>query len=333
MRSTNASPVLFGFDFQVNAAIVMMLENIKDLKKLRLEGATEDIELIMNNGKKIFAQAKAVVNASSDFSNVRSNAKKAIKTLSTADGEDVEKLILITNSVNPLNEETSKVFFYGPPTDIKYKDLPEGGQKVIDNIVNNLGVTLDKEKFHIKTFRFETDNPSERYKVVLQIIRDFLGHFENKVSATELMEIWQNDIFKNGTQTDVSIQIDKKGLVWPIIVLTVGHTAPQELLEDYDQGLIDEISLKYSELINNCTERYDLVTQVIYDYNQSTPDLSLTRRQRMQLFIDNYWQSYADALELVSLDSELQEGISKIVLSQILQQRFTIGAIKEAVSL
>lgn len=29
---------MFGFDFQVNAAIVLMLENIEDLKSQRLEG-------------------------------------------------------------------------------------------------------------------------------------------------------------------------------------------------------------------------------------------------------------------------------------------------------
>lgn len=94
MGNTNASPTIFGFDFQVNAAIVLMLENIKNLKKLRLEGATEDIELTLNNGKKVFAQAKSVVNASTVFNNVWANLRKAIGTLSSADGEDVDKLIL-----------------------------------------------------------------------------------------------------------------------------------------------------------------------------------------------------------------------------------------------
>jgi len=37
---------MFGFDFQVNAAIVLMLENIEDLRSQRLEGNLEDIEVI-----------------------------------------------------------------------------------------------------------------------------------------------------------------------------------------------------------------------------------------------------------------------------------------------
>ena len=63
MSDRRAHAVLFGFDFQVNAAIVLMLDNIKDLKSLRLEGNYEDVELTLVDGQKILAQAKAVENA------------------------------------------------------------------------------------------------------------------------------------------------------------------------------------------------------------------------------------------------------------------------------
>lgn len=59
-KSRRANAVLFGFDFQVNAAIVLMIENIEDLKSLRLEGNFEDIELELENNQYILAQAKAV---------------------------------------------------------------------------------------------------------------------------------------------------------------------------------------------------------------------------------------------------------------------------------
>ncbi len=45
-RSRRADAVVFGFDFQVNAAIVLFLENVKDVKSLRLEGGYEDIEML-----------------------------------------------------------------------------------------------------------------------------------------------------------------------------------------------------------------------------------------------------------------------------------------------
>lgn len=72
-KGSNASPEVFGFDFQVNATIFLLLDNIKNVKTVRMEGASEDIELTMNDGNQIMAQAKGVVRGSSDFSNVRRN--------------------------------------------------------------------------------------------------------------------------------------------------------------------------------------------------------------------------------------------------------------------
>ena len=67
VRVRRADAVVFGFDFQVNSAIVLFLENIKDVKSLCLEGNYEDIEIELNNGQYILAQAKAVEKASTDF--------------------------------------------------------------------------------------------------------------------------------------------------------------------------------------------------------------------------------------------------------------------------
>lgn len=53
----NASFSAFGWDFQINAAIVLMLENITEVNKVRVEGATEDIELTLDNGEKIFGES------------------------------------------------------------------------------------------------------------------------------------------------------------------------------------------------------------------------------------------------------------------------------------
>lgn len=50
-KSRRANAVVFGFDFQVNAAIVLMIENIEDLKSLRLEGNYEDIEIELENNQ------------------------------------------------------------------------------------------------------------------------------------------------------------------------------------------------------------------------------------------------------------------------------------------
>ena len=114
MTSRRADATLFGFDFQVNAAIVLMLDNVHELESLRLESEYEDIDIELVSGKHILAQEKAVVNSSSDFRNVRNNLKKALESLSDVSQKtQVHKLILITNSPNPLNEDASRSIFYG----------------------------------------------------------------------------------------------------------------------------------------------------------------------------------------------------------------------------
>ena len=54
MCDRNASPSAFGWDFQANAAILLMIENIKKVDKIRVEGKTEDIEITLKNKTKIY---------------------------------------------------------------------------------------------------------------------------------------------------------------------------------------------------------------------------------------------------------------------------------------
>lgn len=80
----SASQTLFGFDFQVNAAIVLMLEKIAQQEALHFDGV-DDNEIILDDKSNIVAQAKSVVKSRLDFRSVRSNFKKAAISLSDAD--------------------------------------------------------------------------------------------------------------------------------------------------------------------------------------------------------------------------------------------------------
>lgn len=91
----SATPVMFGFLFQANAAIILMLENMKELKSIRLE-CNEDIDIELIDGSYVLAQSKSVVKASTDFTHVRTNATKAMESLSDrgAVGEEMKIEIL-----------------------------------------------------------------------------------------------------------------------------------------------------------------------------------------------------------------------------------------------
>ena len=113
MSDRNASASAFGWDFQANSAILLMLENIKEAKRVRVEGANEDIEITLQDHTKIYAQAKAVEKPD-DTSHVIDKLTKALETLTDAAKKgDGSLFTYLTNSSNPFNNQRSLSYFTG----------------------------------------------------------------------------------------------------------------------------------------------------------------------------------------------------------------------------
>ncbi len=138
-------------------------------------------------------------------------------------------------------------------------------------------------------------------------------------------------LFHNGSKTDTTIKLTKEEIVWPVIVLTLGKQLPSEYVEDYDQGFIDEITSQYSYIINTISEQYSLITKIIFDYNSSNCDLSI--KERIRKFIANKWTDYISVFSFESLNKEVQEAVTKVILAKVIQARHSIDKIKKEVSL
>lgn len=273
MKNRRANAVLFGFDFQRNAAIVLMLENIKELRSVRLEGNEEDIELTLENGRKILAQAKAVEKSSSDFSHVRENLKKALISLSEGSQKaDTQQLIFITNSPNPFNDTDSRSVFSGLPTRRSFSNLPPSAQQIVQKYLGDIDNPLDLQKFTVQVFPFETDDETERYKAVTQAVNDFIGSLNANVTyglGKWLLQVWHDDIFINGTKGDASILLDKKDIIWPIIVYETDiNRCDDNFFNQFDIGVYDEVVRLYGSTIDSCCERVEFFTKILYDYTQ-----------------------------------------------------------------
>lgn len=131
MSDRNASASAFGWDFQANSAILLMLENIKDAKRIRVEGSDEDIEVTLQDKSKIYAQAKAVVKPD-DYTQVVDKLTAALETLSlAAKNGDGSKFTYVTNSPNPFNNQKTMSFFTGR-THLDFDELPDDAQKKIE---------------------------------------------------------------------------------------------------------------------------------------------------------------------------------------------------------
>lgn len=334
MKKRNASFSAFGWDFQINAAIVLMLENIAEVDNVRVEGVTEDIEITLVNGKKIYSQAKSVVNASNDFSNVRSKMKDALESLADAyKMGDSKQLIYVTNSPNPFNDDTTRSVFYGA-TKRCFKDLPNTCKETIEDMVSRLDDSIDTEQLIVRVIPFETDDLSERYKEIKRVVDDFVYEVapNHPGMGKEVLDIWQKELFQNATQTNVELTISKKQLVWTIIVLTADvEKNESEYLEEIDSCDYNEVVRGYKSLINTCTERFELATRIISDY--SDYEFNGKAKEKLSDFINTQWRNYLDELDANQIDEDVKEQIIKIILFNVLKQKWTVNSIKKKVNL
>ena len=127
MNSRNASYSLFGWDFQINAAIYIFLNNIKDIERIRVEGKLQDIELIRRDGSKIYAQAKAVYRWD-DYSNVINNLKSALQSLDEAK-EKRKKYMRFSICYQYPNPFRQNMPFFKYGVNVTYNDLPDKCKK------------------------------------------------------------------------------------------------------------------------------------------------------------------------------------------------------------
>lgn len=333
-RSKRAHAVMFGFDFQVNAAIVLMIENIEDLKSLRLEGNYEDISLELENNQYILAQAKSVEQSSTDFRNVRKNLKKSLTSLSEGNNKvDAQQLIMITNSPNPMNETASRNLFLGV-AHRGFSSLPISSQKLIESYLSGINQPLSTDKFMIQVLPFETDDDIERYKMVKQAVDDFIGDLNLNVPGLgkKLLSIWHEEVFKNGTKKDATIQLKKKDVVWPIMLIATDVERCDDAFADiFDSSAYDEIVHQYKETIESCCERCEFFIKVLCDYNEYK--CSKKPVEKCLEFAINQWENYLSEFELGSIDDETKKGLIQIVLYNIVRNRISIDRIKKGVKL
>lgn len=330
MPNRSATSTLFGFEFQVNAAIVIMIEHIESLSSIRMEGK-EDIDIQLNNGNNILAQAKAVVQGNRDFKNVLANLKKAMESLSEACyNQNVEEIIYITNSANPFNVKSESYIFQGPPAYRQYDTLLPKSKAKLDAIISNLSFQIDKSKLTIQTLPFEIGHKREQYKYVWSAIDELLGKIEiGSISKENLHAIWQNDIFHSGTIPNQEIKLTKKDIIWPIIVMSIN----QENYDNYnlDEAEVEEVSRLYSNIINTYTERYEFLTKVLHAFNDFLKDRII--KERIRIFVSEKYVDFLYIMDETSIDDHLKEIIIKIILTNILTKRFQIKRIKERVNL
>ncbi len=334
MTDRRANALFFGIDFQINAGIVLMIENIKEATSIRMESDKEDIEIELNNKHSILAQAKSVEKASTDFSHVLKNLKQALVSLSDGASKcTVDRLIFITNSPSPFNNKEMNTIF-ALDAHRSFDTLPTKAKEyILQHIPQNS--SFNTNLFSIQILPFESDDEKERYKFVKQTIDDFIGQLN--LSSSGLCRKYHNaltnSIFRNGSKKDLNIKISKQQFIWPLIVFETDiERYDDNVLSFIDDSLYDEILDKYKDIINDHCEKFEFVTRVLSDY-LSFRENNKAGNININSFINSIWQNYIEDISVPNMNHEIEEGLIKIILYSIIKRRIAIQSIKESTNL
>jgi hypothetical protein len=245
----------------------------------------------------------------------------------------VSELLYITNTPDPLKDDASKPMFYGH-AHVKYNDLPPSTKEMIQGYLLQLKSPLDTSRFKIQVLPFETDDEKQRYKVVNDVISDFIGDLDIEVYGLKkkLCEVWQMMLDKNSSKANRDIKLTKQAVVWPIIVYITGKgelKREAQFCNLLDESDFDEISRKYGEVIDYYTDRYDFATKVVADFCSS----GLKGKDAIVNFVNNHWEAYMAEVNTELMEDDLRCKLIKIILFSILNKKVDINKIKRAVNL
>ena len=330
----NATPSAFGWDFQFNAAIIIMLENIKDAKEIRIEGKNEDIEVFLKNEVMVYAQAKSCTNPE-DTTNALRDLKKALKTLSEVpNAEKSRALIFVTNRIDPFKEPSTIRKFAGGYSLVPYKELTEKCLNRIEKICKQNDLAFSKDNFFVLTFDFSGDGEN-RYRIVKLKIAEFLesldGPFLGLTQKT--LEKWQFLFGRNASQNDMNIRVSKEYMIWPIIVWLCERDT-NSFLQKYDEATSNEIASTYNKIIASTSERFDFINKVMYEYTKYAKANSGKRQDEVtENFISEKSILFHEDFDLSELDEEIAIAVIQLTVDKVIRERFNIKKIKEKVNL
>lgn len=335
-NSRYAAATLFQLDFQISAAIVLMLDHIRDLRSVQLAGDHADIALTLCNGKQILAHTAPIVPSGAASDHVLGHLEEALRSLSEgARNTDAQELIFITNASDPCRDDASKGIFSAPSARRSYADLPESAQRILADCLKGIANPLDFSEFAIQTFRFAPDNSETRDRLVLESVRDFIGSFQTDLSYgldKRLLPVWRDQFLANGATQNPDSELRKEDLVWPILVFETEASGCGEAFQaGLDPSVCDEAAHRVQEVMDLHRERIPLFRQVLWAYRSFQTDE--TGRDRLRAFVDGSWERDRERFRRDGISDEVLEALTKMILYRIVGRRTLIERVLEAVNL
>ena len=334
----NASASVFGWEFQIHAAMVLFIRFLPNADQLIVEGETDDIEIYLSDGTSILCQAKAhFTNDPGEGSSARfSDALKTLKE--DCEKADCRQCVYVTNDAYPFGKRI-KGNRFGDDTLLEFKELSPDAQEYVIGKANGAVKDMDtlKKKLGVFVLRFYGSDERTRMEAVRNAIQDFLDDLavtEVRINAQSLRRVWHTLLFENASAHDTKASISKASFIWPIVVQVCKLSSGDAALLELNDSVRSDVEVAYSDLIDDATERFSLVTKIETDFDafrrfSGTGRLADDRKT----FVSQKYRDYFEDLALEHFDEEASEVVARIVLSKILYRLSVIEKVKGKVNL
>lgn len=324
----DASATQQGFAFQDNAAIVLMLDYIRDLKNIKIEGQTEDIEITLNNGDKIYGQAKCFQYPDQTKTAI-TKLKDALKTLNeAAKNNDGIAFVYLTNNANPLNLKNN--VYFNNFTHLTFGDLSQTVKDKIQKLFINSNIdSLNINNLEIYSIPFHGEDPKNRYKEIRNRVNYFVEELQDiekyKLNITRLLNYWQYIVHENST-TPGSKPLTKENILWPAIVIIIEDSIAEHFVKDFPDEEIKIIKQEYSSLINAQANEYEFITSVLFDYDTFKNE---NNNKNMIDFVNFIWEAYEEKFKEAIKEPIKRSTVTKYILHKIVSGEFYVKALKQ----
>ncbi len=259
-----------------------------------------------------------------------------------------EKLYFVTNYPNPIGGRQSQynIFMGGTYIERSFEELPLGAKtsalnkiKDVEKEYEEYGLKMDTQNLFISVIPFDGEIKDIRERTISVQIKEFLNSISvNEGSSKELLEIWQSDMFFNASNVDTRIELSKKNLMWPIVVLNCELSEDDKLLDKIEDDLgldpedVETILRRYGDFIDKKIEHFDFVIKVINDFKFHKKS-NRGRERKPEFFVNKYWSVYKEDIYSEDLDEELLETLIKVILLKLLNKQNTVSRVIKEVNL
>ena len=261
----NASASAFGWQFQINIAIYLMIKYFGKFKEMKIEAEKEDIEISLNNSKKIYAQAKSKQNINDgDTSSYSTKLRKALESLSDVNDNDSESLIYISNlEPNPLNSGTNEfelVSFF------KYNELSLASKEKIDIQLNQLQKNINRDKLIIAKVPFFGEDKETKQKYIIAKIENFLTFISSDLLPykNRFLQMLESEALHNATQNNMKLKFKKEDVLWRLLILKLGDGNSikfDESMEIEEETFFEALDT-YDRIINYKEADFDVYNKI-----------------------------------------------------------------------